>query len=116
LRASRSIECTITVSPSRTRYLWDLLKLGYGYTRLGLKWTKIGALLTKNWWLKRKTAKSKEQLTAVIDIAEDLVAAAEQAIGDDEQAQTATKKAVDEAVRRLADIGVALKSHPIPHY
>jgi hypothetical protein len=102
------------------RYVWGLLKLAYGYTRfytrLGLRWTQIRALRIKHWWLKRKIAKRKEQLTAVIDIAEDLLDAAEQASGSDEQAQTARKKAVDTTVRRLAEIGVTLKSRPIPHY
>lgn len=98
------------------RYLWGLLKVAYSYTRLGMQWTKIGALLIKRWWLNRKTAKTKAKFMAVIDITEDLLAAVEQAGGDDEQAQTARKEAAEEAARRLADIGVTLKSHPVPHY
>jgi hypothetical protein len=71
----------------------------------------------KRWWLRRRHANAKEQLTVAIEIMEDLLDAAEQASGDDEQAQTArTTAAADEAVRRLAEIGLTLKSHPIPNY
>jgi hypothetical protein len=103
------------------RYVWGLLRLAYTYTRLGVRWTQIGALQVKYWWRKRKHAQDKEQLKAVIAIMEHLadaadIATAEQASGDDEQAQTTMQKATDEMLQRLAEIGVTLKSHPTPHY
>jgi hypothetical protein len=104
------------------RYVFGLLKLAYFYTRLGVRWTQVGVLRIKHWWLKRKTAQSKAQLTAVIDIMEDLLdvadiaAAEQQASGNEEQAHTAMAKAADETVQRLAEIGLTMKSRPIPHY
>jgi hypothetical protein len=40
----------------------------------------------------------------------------EQASGNEEQAHTAMTKAADETVQRLAEIGLTMKSRPVPHY
>lgn len=103
-------------------YLWGLLKFAYFYTRLGAKWTQIGGLKLKHWWLQHRLARGKQRLEAVLGIVEDLadaadIAAAEQASGDDEKARATMEVATDTLFQRLAGIGVTLKnSRPLRYY
>ncbi|GAB3227076.1 hypothetical protein [Mycolicibacterium hippocampi] len=106
------------------RYLWQsarliysLAKILFGYMRLSWTWVRISRMWIRSVFLKRRNRKTKERLGAVIDIAQDLLDTLDEYPDTgDEGMRAAREQAGEKAARRLADVGITLKSRPIPHY
>lgn len=107
------------------RYLWDLLKIAYLYTRTSMSFARFararirllwmqGKLRFWSWWTQRKIDKLKAQTTKVTAIYEEFLDALEQATDnddlDDDQLRAACRTAAENAVRQLAAIGLELPS------